>query len=50
MKILAERHVKIVHNPLANTILGSGMPDIIRMLELGVDVAISTDGSGSSDN
>ncbi|KAA6385635.1 MAG: putative 5-methylthioadenosine/S-adenosylhomocysteine deaminase [Streblomastix strix] len=50
MKILAERHVKIVHNPLANTILGSGMPDIIRMLELGIDVAISTDGSGSSDN
>ncbi|KAK2958497.1 putative 5-methylthioadenosine/S-adenosylhomocysteine deaminase [Blattamonas nauphoetae] len=48
--LLAKYKVKVVHNPLANTILGSGMPDIISMLEKGVDVAISTDGSGSADN
>jgi 5-methylthioadenosine/S-adenosylhomocysteine deaminase len=48
--ILARTGTKIVHNPLANTILGSGMPPIIEMLAAGVPVAISTDGSGSADN
>ena len=41
---------KVVHNPLANTILGSGMPPVMEMLAAGVPVAISTDGSGSADN
>lgn len=50
IEILAKTGTKIVHNPLANTILGSGMPPVIEMLEAGVDVAISTDGSGSADN
>ena len=40
----------MVHNPLANTILGSGMPPVIDMLAAGIPVAISTDGSGSADN
>lgn len=48
--ILAKTGTKIVHNPLANTILGSGMPPIIDMMKAGVPVAISTDGSGSADN
>jgi 5-methylthioadenosine/S-adenosylhomocysteine deaminase len=48
--ILARTGTKIVHNPLANTILGSGMPPVIEMLDAGVTVAISTDGSGSADN
>jgi 5-methylthioadenosine/S-adenosylhomocysteine deaminase len=48
--ILARTGTKIVHNPLANTILGSGMPPIIEMMAAGVPVAISTDGSGSADN
>jgi 5-methylthioadenosine/S-adenosylhomocysteine deaminase len=47
---LADRGVKVVHNPLANTILGSGMPPIMEMLERDIPVAISTDGSGSADN
>ena len=50
VEILARTGTKIVHNPLANTILGSGMPPVIEMLEAGVTVAISTDGSGSADN
>ena len=50
IEILARTGTKIVHNPLANTILGSGMPPVIEMLEAGIDVAISTDGSGSADN
>lgn len=48
--ILAATGAKVVHNPLANTILGSGMPPIMDMLRAGVPVAISTDGSGSADN
>ncbi|MFW6369504.1 MAG: amidohydrolase family protein, partial [Myxococcota bacterium] len=50
IEILARTGTRIVHNPLANTILGSGMPPIIEMLAAGVEVAISTDGSGSADN
>jgi 5-methylthioadenosine/S-adenosylhomocysteine deaminase len=50
LAIIAHSGAKVVHNPLANTILGSGMPPIIEMLEAGIPVAISTDGSGSADN
>lgn len=50
IEILARTKTKIVHNPLANTILGSGMPPVIEMLRAGIPVAISTDGSGSADN
>ncbi|MBI5368524.1 MAG: amidohydrolase family protein [Planctomycetes bacterium] len=47
---IARRRAKVVHNPLANTILGSGMPPVMEMLRRGIDVAISTDGSGSADS
>jgi len=50
VEILAARDVAVVHNPLANTILGSGMPPLLDMLAAGVRVAVSTDGSGSADN
>ena len=50
LEILARAGVKVVHNPLANTILGSGMPPLPEMLAAGIPVAISTDGSGSADN
>ncbi len=50
LDILAETGTRIVHNPLANTILGSGMPPVVKMLKRGIPVAISTDGSGSADN
>ncbi len=50
VEIIARTKTKIVHNPLANTILGSGMPPVIEMLDAGIEVAISTDGSGSADN
>lgn len=50
LAILKDTGANIAHNPLANTILGSGMPPIIEMLENNIRVAISTDGSGSADN
>jgi len=50
VEILARHNVQVVHNPLANTILGSGMPPLLDMIAAGIPVAISTDGSGSADN
>jgi 5-methylthioadenosine/S-adenosylhomocysteine deaminase len=50
VEILARTGTRVVHNPLANTILGSGMPPIMEMISAGIPVAISTDGSGSADN
>lgn len=50
LEILARTGTKVVHNPLANTILGSGMPPVPEMRAAGIPVAISTDGSGSADN
>ena len=50
LAIIKETGAKVVHNPLANTILGSGMPPLKRMTEIGIPVVISTDGSGSADN
>ena len=42
--MLADTGTKVVHNPLANTILGSGMPPLIDMLaeQADVEVLIST--------
>ncbi len=50
IEILARTGARVVHNPLANTILGSGMPPLMEMIAAGIPVAISTDGSGSADN
>ena len=50
LEILARTGTKVVHNPLANTILGSGMPPLQKFKEKGIEFAISTDGSGSADN
>ncbi len=50
LAILQGTGTNVVHNPLANTILGSGMPPVVEMLKKGIPVAISTDGSGSSDS
>ncbi len=50
VELIARSGAAVVHNPLANTILGSGMPPLMDMVRAGVPVAISTDGSGSADN
>ena len=50
VELLAASGAAVVHNPLANTILGSGMPPLMELLGAGVPVAIATDGSGSADN
>lgn len=50
LDIIRESGATVVHNPLANTIIGDGMPPIIRMMEMGIPVVISTDGAGAADN
>lgn len=50
LKIIKETGAKVVHNPLANTILGSGMPPVKKFIDMNIPFVISTDGSGSADN
>ena len=47
---MAEKGVSLVHNPTSNMKLGSGFARIPRAMELGVNVALGTDGCASNDN
>lgn len=50
MAILKDKGVRVVHNPSSNMKLGSGFAPIPRMLELGIPVALGTDGAASNNN
>ena len=50
MAILAERGVQVVHNPESNMKLASGIAPVPRLLELGVNVALGTDGCASNND
>ena len=50
MKRLAGRGASVAHNPGSNMRLGSGIADMRRLLECGINVGIGTDGASSSDN
>ncbi len=47
---LADAGASVSHNPGSNLKLGSGIADMRRMLEAGINVAVGTDGTASSDN
>lgn len=49
-RIMAEKDVSLVHNPTSNMKLGSGFARVARAMELGVNVALGTDGTASNDN
>lgn len=49
-RIMAEKNVSLVHNPSSNMKLGSGFARVLRAMELGVNVALGTDGTASNDN
>ena len=49
-RIMAEHDVSLVHNPTSNMKLGSGFARVARAMELGVNVALGTDGTASNDN
>lgn len=50
MQILKEYNVGVCHNPSSNLKLGSGIAPVPRMLELGINVGIGTDGTSSNNN
>ena len=50
MARMKEKGVSPVHNPTSNMKLGSGFAPIPRMLELGLNVALGTDGAASNNN
>ena len=49
-KIMADRNVSLVHNPSSNMKLASGFARVCRAAEVGVNVALGTDGPASNDN
>ena len=49
-RIMAEKGVSLIHNPTSNMKLGSGFARVTRAMELGVNVALGTDGCASNDN
>ena len=49
-RIMADKGVSLIHNPTSNMKLGSGLARIPRAMEIGVNVALGTDGCASNDN
>lgn len=49
IEILAQTQATVVHNPVSNLRLGSGIAPILACLERGVNVAFGCDGAASND-
>lgn len=50
MKILAAKGASVAHNPCSNLKLGSGVANITKMCEMGVNVTLGTDGAASNNS
>ncbi|WGV26486.1 amidohydrolase [Halotia branconii] len=50
IKILAETQSTVVHNPLSNLRLGSGIAPILKYRQAGVNVTFGCDGASSNDS
>lgn len=50
IEILKEHHTGVVLNPKSNLKLGSGIPDVAKLLKSGLNLSIGTDGASSNNN
>lgn len=50
IRLLAERGVSVVTNPISNLKLGNGIAPVPKMLKAGINVAIGTDGAASNNS
>jgi cytosine/adenosine deaminase-related metal-dependent hydrolase len=50
IEILAETRSTVVHNPLSNLRLGSGIAPILKYVQAGVNVSFGCDGAASNDS
>jgi 5-methylthioadenosine/S-adenosylhomocysteine deaminase len=48
LEIVARTGTQVSYNPASNAYLGNGIAPIVRMLELGIDVSLATDGGACS--
>lgn len=49
-ELLAQHHVGVAHNPVANMILASGVAPVAEMRALGINVGLGVDGPASNDS